>query len=156
MMAPLMIAVTSRLMERRLSVLRFNFRGTGNSTGAHDYGKAEQLDLSAAVEKARATGLPLHISGWSFGAAVALNWLCEQTERIPFSAIAPPPEDLPERLPPGPKRIVVGTRDQVVDVDHLRRYAAEHQIDLVLTSGDHFFHGRGHKVGDLVAQGFEW
>jgi alpha/beta superfamily hydrolase len=155
MMAPLMIAITTRLVARGLSVLRFNFRGTGTSTGTHDLGRAERLDVSAAIEAARATGLPLRLSGWSFGAGVALNWLSEQTEAIPYSAVAPPPEALPERLPTGAKRIVVGTRDQVVDVDRLRRYAEERQIDLVLTPGDHFFHGRGHKIGDLVAQGFE-
>jgi alpha/beta superfamily hydrolase len=50
---------------------------------------------------------------------------------------------------------VLGTRDQVVDRDEVREYAEKHSIDLVLTSGDHFFHGRGKKVGNLVAQGFE-
>ena len=155
MMAPLMIAVASRLVERGFSVLRFNFRGAGNSSGTHDHGTAERMDLDAAVEAASSTGLPLHLSGWSFGAGVALNWLGDRERPIPFSGIAPSARSLPEALPPGPKRIVVGTRDQVVDVEALRRYAESRQIDLVLTPGDHFFHGRGKKIGDLVAQGFE-
>ena len=62
---------------------------------------------------------------------------------------------LPDDLPPGPKRIVVGTRDQVVDVEGIRAYAERLSIDLLLTPGDHFFHGRGKKIGELVAQGFE-
>ena len=37
----------------------------------------------------------------------------------------------------------------------IRAYAERLTIDLVLTPGDHFFHGRGKKIGDLVAQGFE-
>ncbi|HEY4606582.1 MAG TPA: alpha/beta hydrolase, partial [Acidimicrobiia bacterium] len=53
MMAPLMIAVTTRLVERGFSVLRFNFRGTGGSTGEHDEGAAEQFDVAAAVGEAR-------------------------------------------------------------------------------------------------------
>ena len=155
MMAPLMIAVTTRLTERGFSVLRFNFRGTGASTGEHDHGRAELLDVAAAVDEATKTGLDLHLSGWSFGAGVALNWLAGQGEPIPYAGIAPPPTDLPDELPGGPKRIVVGTRDQVIDVHALRDYAEKLSIDLVLTPGDHFFHGRGKKIGTLVAQGFE-
>ena len=49
MNAPLMIGVTQRLIERGHSVLRFNFRGTGQSGGSHDYGEAEQ-DEHYAVE----------------------------------------------------------------------------------------------------------
>jgi alpha/beta superfamily hydrolase len=155
MMAPLMIAVTTRLNERGFSVLRFNFRGTGASTGEHDYGEGELLDLAAAVAVARETGLSLHLSGWSFGAGVALHWLAGQSDPIPYAGIAPPPNDLPAELPGGTKRIVVGTRDQVIDVEALRVYAEKLSIDLVLTPGDHFFHGRGKKIGTLVAQGFE-
>jgi uncharacterized protein len=155
MMAPLMVAVTTRLTERGFSVLRFNFRGIGASTGVHDNGKAEVLDVAAAIGNANDTGLTVHLSGWSFGAGTALRWLSGQQDPIPYAGIAPPPQDLPDDLPAGSKRIVVGTRDQVVDVEAIRAYAERLSIDLVLTPGDHFFHGRGKKIGDLVAQGFE-
>ncbi|HYJ23881.1 MAG TPA: alpha/beta hydrolase [Acidimicrobiia bacterium] len=155
MMAPLMVAVTTRLVERGFSVLRFNFRGIGASTGKHDHGKAEVIDVAAAVKSAHETGLAIHLSGWSFGAGTALRWLSGQQDPIPYAGIAPSPEDLPDDLPPGPKRIVVGTRDQVVDVEQIRAYAERLSIDLLLTPGDHFFHGRGKKIGELVAQGFE-
>ncbi|HWL50077.1 MAG TPA: alpha/beta hydrolase [Acidimicrobiia bacterium] len=155
MMAPLMVAVTTRLVERGFSVLRFNFRGIGASTGTHDNGKAELLDVAAAIEATRDTGLAIHLSGWSFGAGTALRWLGSQQDSIPYAGIAPSPADLPDDLPPGPKRIVVGTRDQVVDIEAIRAYAERLSIDLLLTPGDHFFHGRGKKIGDLVAQGFE-
>ncbi len=153
MNAPLMIAVTLRLVELGFSVLRFNFRGTGTSTGSHDYGKSEVLDVAAAVSEARETELPLSLAGWSFGAAVALNWLATASVPPPYAGIAPRPEELPDTLPPGPKRIIVGTREQVIDTRALLAYAAERSIDVVLTPGDHFFHGRGKKIGDLVAQG---
>ncbi|MEX2250492.1 MAG: hypothetical protein WD895_00305 [Acidimicrobiia bacterium] len=153
MNAPLMIGVTLRLVERGFSVLRFNFRGTGSSTGSHDQGRSETLDVAAAVEVARRTGLPLGIAGWSFGAAVALGWLAGDPDPPPYAGIAPPPEELPDSLPQGAKRIIVGTRDQVVDIQALIAYAERLSIDLVLTPGDHFFHGRSKKIGDLVAQG---
>ncbi len=43
----------------------------------------------------------------------------------------------------------------MIDGEALPAYAADQGIDLVLTPGDHFFHGRGNKIGDLVGQGLE-
>lgn len=155
MNSPLMIAVARRLAERGHDVVRFNFRGTGASTGSHDQGRNELLDVDAAYHLALSRDLPVAIAGWSFGAAVALRWLAEREAAIPYVGIAPPPQLLPEQVPSGPKRIILGTREQVVDAEAVSAYAAIHSIDLVLTPGDHFFHGRGQKIGDLVAQGLE-
>jgi uncharacterized protein len=155
MNAPLMIAVANRLVERGHVVLRFNFRGAGASTGAHDFGEGELEDVTAAVDHARESPLPLSIAGWSFGASTALSWLAARGEPIPYAGIAPPPDDLPDQLPSGPKRIVLGTREQVIDPATLIEYAERHSIDLVMTAGDHFFHGRGKHIGDLVGQALE-
>jgi alpha/beta superfamily hydrolase len=155
MNAPLMIGVARRLNERGHTVIRFNFRGTGESTGEHDNGEAEQLDVAAAVEHARRIGLPLGLAGWSFGASTALRWLAKHGETVPYVGIAPAARLLPEDLPNGPKRIVLGNRDQVINGVVVQEYAVEHGIDLLLTPGDHFFHGRGKKIGDLVGQGLE-
>lgn len=155
MNSPLMIAVAQTLTERGHIVLRFNFRGTGSSEGSHGEGKEELADVTAAVEHARTMDLPVGLAGWSFGAGVALNWLAETDEEIPFCGIAPPPDRLPDSLPQGPKRIVVGSREQVVDADALVEYAKTNGIDVVITPGDHFFHGRGKRIGVLVAQGLE-
>jgi alpha/beta superfamily hydrolase len=155
MNAPLMISVANRLVDRGHAVLRFNFRGTGSSSGEHDYGGNELNDISAAMELARGRELPLGIAGWSFGAWTALRWLGDHDETIPYAGIAPATRSLPDQLPGGPKRIILGTREQVIDSDALIAYARAHSIDLVLTPGDHFFHGRGKRIGDLVGQGLE-
>ena len=155
MNAPLMIAIAGRLVERGHAVLRFNFRGTGSSSGEHDFGDGELEDVAAAVGLGRERGLPLGVGGWSFGASVALRWLADVSETFPYCGIAPAAERLPEDLPSGPKRIIVGTREQVIDRDAIVAYAAEQSIDLVMTPGDHFFHGRGKRIGDLVGQGLE-
>lgn len=62
-----------------LAVLRFNTRGTasaaGRSEGAFDEGVGERLDVEAAVEYARAAGLPDRwLVGWSFGTELALKY----------------------------------------------------------------------------------
>ncbi|HUG32879.1 MAG TPA: hypothetical protein VMM14_08300 [Acidimicrobiia bacterium] len=155
MNAPLMIAVANRLVDRGHAVLRFNFRGTGASSGTHDYGGAELEDVTAAMELARERGLPMGLAGWSFGAWTALLWLAASGETMPYVGIAPASTSLPEDLPSGPKRIILGTREQVVDPEAILAYAETQSIDVVLTPGDHFFHGRGKRIGDLVGQGLE-
>ena len=56
-----------------ISCLRFNFRGVGESSGTHDDGDAERLDLLAAVDAFTDAGTPLVLAGWSFGADVTLS-----------------------------------------------------------------------------------
>ncbi|MFO7299770.1 MAG: hypothetical protein DIU67_006220 [Actinomycetes bacterium] len=155
MNTPLMIAMTRVLVARGHTVVRFNFRGVGESTGEHTQGEKEIEDVTAAMEYARALGLRIGIGGWSFGARMALRWVSENRAEIPYAGVAPPPQGLPDKLPTGPKRIVLGTRDQVIDGAALQEYAIARGIDLVLTPGDHFFHGRGEKIGLLIAEGLE-
>lgn len=67
-------------------VLRFNFRGVGQSAGSHDEGAGEQDDLRAALAYItdRYPGLPLIAAGFSFGARVALRVACgdPRVERV--------------------------------------------------------------------------
>ena len=59
-------------------VLRFNFRGTGLSEGAHD-GNAEADDVLAAIEwLENEYRRPLIVAGFSFGAVMALLACCER------------------------------------------------------------------------------
>jgi hypothetical protein len=155
MNAPLMIAVAAQLVENGHSVLRFNFRGTGASEGQHDYGRGELNDITAAFAFAETRELPVCLTGWSFGAAAALQWLTDSDSTVPYVGIAPPPDNLPDDLPSGPKRVIIGNRDQIIDGEALRTYAVDHGIDLLITPGDHFFHGRGKRIGDFVAQGLK-
>ena len=73
-----------------VAALRFNFRGTGRSTGTHDKGGAERLDVAAALDHLAqaAPGVPLFFAGWSFGADVALTL---DDDRIAGWFMAAPP-----------------------------------------------------------------
>ncbi|CAN5876764.1 alpha/beta hydrolase [soil metagenome] len=155
MMAPLMIAVTQKLVARGHSVLRFNFRGVGSSTGDYGGGDTETADVDAAVSVASDRSDSVGIAGWSFGAAVAMNWLIENESGIPYVGIAPPTKLIDGKPPTGPRRIILGSREQVIDSDALKAFAIDNGIDLVITPGDHFFHGRGKRIGDLVGEGLE-
>ncbi len=155
MMAPLMIAVTQKLVARGHAVLRFNFRSVGASTGDYGGGQTELMDVDAAISVARDRSDSIGIAGWSFGAAVAMNWLIENESEIPYAGIAPPTKLINGTPPKGTRRIILGSREQVIDPEALKTFAIDNGIDLVITPGDHFFHGRGKRIGDLVGEGLE-
>ena len=118
-------------------------------------GEAELIDVSAAIVEANERELVTGIAGWSFGAAVALNWVVANQSDIAYAGIAPPTGMIRGNPGPGARRIVLGNRDQLIDHNALQTYAIDAGIDLVITPGDHFFHGRGKRIGDLVGQGLE-
>lgn len=62
------------LNEAGFHVLRFNFRGVGQSTGSHDHGQGERDDVRAALDwlEAEHPDLPLLVGGFSFGSMVGL------------------------------------------------------------------------------------
>jgi hypothetical protein len=64
------------LNEAGCVALRINFRGTGQSTGTHDYARGgEQSDAGAALDYLveKYPGLPVILAGFSFGARVGLE-----------------------------------------------------------------------------------
>src|SRR5437868_4320456 len=69
------------LHEFGVAVLRFNFRGVGESAGGHDNGRGEVDDVIAAVDyvEAEFPGVPLLVAGFSFGAWVGLRAGCADT-----------------------------------------------------------------------------
>ena len=74
---PLVAAIARAVASTGLYALRFNFRGVGESAGKWTGGVAEIADLDDAVAAARAIapGVPLALSGFSFGAVTTLRWL---------------------------------------------------------------------------------
>jgi uncharacterized protein len=157
MYAPFMNGITDHLVGRGHAVLRFNFRGTGNSGGAHGGGVDEVHDIQAAFDEASLRYPRVFLAGWSFGAATGLRWLVWAQTTVPYAGIAPAVHYAPDPadLPGGPKRVVVGEREQVIDREHLIAYAREIRADVVEVPGaDHFFYFREQHVGDLIADFF--
>jgi alpha/beta superfamily hydrolase len=71
-------AAASALEKAGIPALRFNFRGVGLSAGRHDGGHGEQDDTRVVLDNlaSRYPGLPLIVSGYSFGAFVGLKTGC--------------------------------------------------------------------------------
>ncbi len=163
MHAPLMAALAEGLVGQDFAVLRFNFRGVGNSTGTHDSGDGEVADVAAAVDAAEHAypALPIGVAGWSFGAVTSLHWQARDQSRLPWVGIAPPVNNarsrpLPQRteLTEASRLLILGDRDQFTTVEDTQEYARAIGAELrVLKGSDHFFYFREEKVAGLVAAG---
>ncbi len=161
MNAPLIAALARHMTREGWAVLRFNFRGVGDSTGTWGGGEAEVADVAAAVRavRSRHPGLPTHLAGWSFGAATALRWQAAAGDNSPYVGIAPPVDsDLTPRLPSpedlaaANRTLILGDRDQFTTVDDLAAYAEAIGARLeVMKGSDHFFHFRDVRVAELAA-----
>jgi alpha/beta superfamily hydrolase len=159
-----MKAMNSPAWGLGLPVLRFNFRGTGLSQGEHD-GKAETGDVLAALEwLENAYSRPVVVTGFSFGAAMALGACCRPDARAKSNVCALNLRALNVRalialgLPTQaegrdyaypflsdctiPKLFISGDQDQYAPVAQWTRVvdsAAEPKTAVLLRGADHFF-----------------
>jgi len=108
--------ICQTLGDAGAATLRFNFRGTGGSTGSHDGGRGEQDDVRAALAfvRERAPGAKVLLAGYSFGAMVAAS-VAAEAGLAGLILVSPPLgfADLPG-LPAGlPALVAAGDTDAV-------------------------------------------
>jgi uncharacterized protein len=85
-------AVADAYFKLGCTVLRFNFRGVGQSAGIHDHGKGEIDDARAAIGylRERFPGPGCHVAGFSFGAWIALEVARRESALRSACTVAPP------------------------------------------------------------------
>jgi uncharacterized protein len=136
-----------------LPVLRFNFRGTGLSEGAHDDGRGERDDVRAALDWLhREFNRPLLFAGFSFGANVGLRACCGDDRVKGLVGLGLPVHaegrDYHYRFLPScsqPKLFISGTRDQYgpkAQVEEVIATAQQPAEIVWIDDADHFFTGK--------------
>jgi len=141
-----------------LSVLRFNFRGTGMSEGKHDRGEGERDDVRAALDflAAEFPGVPLLVAGFSFGSWIGLRVGCEDARVTSLIGLGAPVNNADfsylERCEK-PKLFVLGANDIYGAPDKLRSVvssaAGENKI-VIVEDADHFFVGKLDQVDRAI------
>lgn len=129
------------------ATLRFNFRGTGASEGAHDGGRGELEDARAAADELlrRSPGVTLDVVGYSFGCFVAWRALGNdpRTRTLTGIGVALRIIDFSfARTIDTPMTILQGEEDEYGSGDEIRAFAASfpHPPRLVIVPGaDHLF-----------------
>jgi hypothetical protein len=143
-----------------LAVVRFNTRGTGESSGHFDNGNAERYDLAAALDFVDNRDLPAPwLLGWSFGTDLALRHGCDPSV-VGAVLISPPlrqatDADLDVWAASGkPVVAIVPEFDDYLRPDEARtRFAHLTQIKIVaIPSAKHLFVGYADTVFDEIAR----
>ncbi|MDE2117452.1 MAG: alpha/beta hydrolase [Betaproteobacteria bacterium] len=144
--------------ELGLVALRFNFRGVGASSGAFDGGLGEVEDVLAVVRHAKQEygGLPLVLSGFSFGAYVQAR-AAQHLHPLPHRLVLIAPAVGHFAMPPVPHNtlLVHGELDEVVPLADVLQWARPQHLPVVVLPGaGHFFHGRLGQIKQIVLHEF--
>ncbi len=151
--------VYKTLVNNNFTVLRINFRGVGRSVGKFDNGFGEMTDAATALDWLQLNNPSSKInliSGFSFGAWIAMQLIMRRPEISHFLAISPPVNryDFSFLSPcPIPGLIVQGDKDSVVSeetVHELTQKLVKQKnicVDYRMIPGaDHFFRN---KIDDM-------
>jgi alpha/beta superfamily hydrolase len=139
---------------RDIPVLRFNFRGAGQSEGEHDRGIGEQDDVRAALDylAAEFPRAPILLAGFSFGSWVGLRVGCADQRVSDLIGLGIPVDTSDVTYLRGcakPKLIIQGGNDQfgsLPNVDALFATLPEPKRLVIVEGADHFFAGQLDKV----------
>lgn len=167
MNAPLLTALTDGMSRRGWAVLRFNFRGIGDSEGEHGTGVDEVADAAGAISEAQKRwDAPIAIAGWSFGGAVAIRTAVETPALAGVVGIAPAVKEKPgitAGLPEAgqvrltlPLLVVCGANDELVDPEAARAWtSATGGRYLEMKGANHFFWGKYEALAEAVGDFLE-
>jgi uncharacterized protein len=138
------------LHTRGFPVLRFNFRGAGQSVGEHDRGRGETEDVRAAIAylAQEFPALPIVLAGFSFGSVVGLRVGCADARVQELIGLGIPVNDSDLsylKTCAKPKLIIQGSHDQYGSrerVEHVFHEISEPKKLVFIPEGDHFFTGK--------------
>lgn len=150
-------ALFDALPTQGVACLRFNFRGVEGSEGTHDFGNLERVDAETAVAALAdrlPSDVPLILTGWSFGADMALSVRDPRVDA--WIAIAPPLVVVHDvdglTADPRPKLLALAQHDEYRDPAEVTEIA-EHWANadvLVVGGASHFFMGRTDRLVEVA------
>ena len=152
------------MVNEKFSVMRFNFRGVGKSSGVFDHGAGELLDAATALDwlQAHNPGASSYwVIGFSFGAWIAMQLLMRRPDINGFIAISPPAQsyDFGFLSPcPAPGLLIQGTHDSIVPeasvISLYEKLDKQKNSDIEyasISNADHFFKNQMEELADAIS-----
>ncbi len=155
--------------DNSMHVVRFNFRGVGQSTGEHDYADGEVLDAMTVLQwiAGQTTARKLWLGGFSFGGYITARvaeqvlvsphvWGLSDFEISKVALISPSIEKNDSdnlSLPVDKTFEIYGNADEVIDPANMQAFAERLGIAVsVVDDAGHFFHGRLSELKKVLEQ----
>lgn len=145
---PVVMTIADTFFGKGFTTLRFNFRGTGNSTGVFDNGNKEQEDVRAALSFLIERGYTkIRLAGYSFGARINAQVVSKGCDIEDHIMVSPPLavmsfDDIEQM--PSAGLIVTGADDEVAPADliqtHMNRWRISPRFEII-NDCDHFYFG---------------
>ena len=150
-----------------MHVVRFNFRGVGQSTGEHDYAEGEVVDAMTVLQwiAEQTNARKLWLGGFSFGGYVTARvaehvleaahiWGLDDFDVSKIALIAPSVEKNDSTdisLPADRTFEIYGNADEVIAPENMQAFADRLGIVVSVVDGaGHFFHGRLSELKKLL------
>lgn len=145
---PVVAAIVSSGRNKGYSLLTFNFRGVGNSTGHYENGIGEQEDVRAAVTYFGSRGIKIiHLAGYSFGTFVNAGALRSGIDVLDLILISPPVALMdfgPSSPLPGISLVITGSRDEIAPAGPIEKILPSWNPNAkleIIPGADHFYTG---------------
>lgn len=138
---------------------RMNFRGVGESDGAHDHGRGETDDMALLLDHMRGEfpGLPVALSGFSFGTFVQSHLAQRMAaagtpaERLVLVGTAAGKWEIAD-VPAG-TLVIHGEHDETIPLADVFTWARPLDLPvLVIPGADHFFHRKLQHIKNFVVE----
>lgn len=153
------MAVERAFRVKGFSSLRFNFRGTGRSTGEFDDGNGEVRDVIAAVNWVKAQeGADVVLAGYSFGSRINAQAVAGGLKVFDHVMVSPPVAFMAFDSIVSLDRtglIVTGENDEIAPPDQISSHIDRWRLatDFRIIPGcDHFYSGRLKPLEALIME----
>ena len=160
--------------SQNISVVTFNFRGVGSSTGTHDNGEGEIEDALSVLSwilrqnPSNTTQPQLYIAGFSFGAYIAAALASrinsgevidelKAFQLLKTYLVAPPVHHYPmqQLVLTQDTPVFIGDQDEVVPSQQVVDWAKSLNLPVTLMPDcSHFFHGHLNDLTQQLQQNF--
>lgn len=150
-------SIEKAFIKTGFSSFRFNFRGTGNSTGTFDEGNGETEDVRAAIRYLADKQFErIVLAGYSFGARVNAHTVSSGARVSDHIMISPPVafmtfDDIPALVDTG--LVITGENDEIAPPDQILAHISRWKLKTdfrVIPGCDHFYSGCRAGLEDII------